>query len=124
MSIKDSFLMRRLKSIGFACNGVVDLIKSEANVQVQICCAIAVTFAIVYFNISKTEWLLQTICIGLVLSMEAINTSIEGVLDVVHPERHDTIRKIKDISAGAVLIAAMMSLIIGLNIYLPKLCTT
>ena len=123
MSIKDSFLMHRLKSIGFACKGVIDLIKTEANVQVQTCCAIAVTITGFYFNISTIEWLFQTMCIGLVLSLEAINTTVEGILNFVHPKQHETIGKIKDIAAGAVLIAAITSLIIGLIIYIPKVFT-
>lgn len=121
MSIKDSFLTGRLKSIGYACKGVICLIKTEANVQVQLFCAISVTIAGFYFDISKTEWGFQIICIGLVISLEAINTSIESILDFIQPEQHKTIGKIKDIAAGAVLITAATALIIGLIIYVPKI---
>jgi diacylglycerol kinase (ATP) len=121
MSTKNSFLTRRIKSIGYACKGVIRLIKTEANAQVQVFFAIFATIAGFYFDISKTEWGFQIFCIGLVISLEAINTSIENLLDFIHPEQHKTIGKIKDISAGAVLIAATTALCIGLIIYIPKI---
>lgn len=121
MSKKESFLVNRLKSIGYAFKGAMYLLKTEASIKIQICIAIIVTVAGFYFDISKTEWLIQITCIGLVMSLEGMNTAVEYIADFIHPDRHTTIGKIKDIAAGAVFIAATCATIVGLIIYLPKI---
>lgn len=121
MSKKESFLVNRLKSVGYAFKGAVYLIKTEASIKIQVFCAIAVTIAGFYFDISRTEWLFQIAFIGLVMSLEGINTAIEYISDFVHPERHEAIGKIKDIAAGAVFIAAISAAIAAMVIYLPKI---
>jgi diacylglycerol kinase (ATP) len=73
-----------------------------------------------YFNISREEWMFQTLAIGLVLSIEGLNTAVEKVADFIHPEFHHRIGFIKDIAAGAVFFAAMTAIAIGLMIYIPK----
>ncbi len=120
MSKKESFLINRLKSIGYAFKGAVYLVKTESSIKIQVCIAIIATAAGFYFEISKTEWLIQILCIGLVMSLEGMNTAVEYISDFIHPDRHATIGKIKDIAAGAVFIAAVSASIAGLIIYLPK----
>ncbi len=121
MSKKESFLVNRLKSVGYAFKGAMHLLKTEASIKIQICIAIIVTVAGFYFDISKIEWLIQITCIGLVMSLEGMNTAVEYIADFIHPDRHATIGKIKDIAAGAVFIAATCATIVGLIIYLPKI---
>lgn len=121
MAKKESFLVNRLKSVSYAFKGAVYLIKTEASVKVQVTCAILITPAGFYFDISNTEWILQIFCIGLVLSLEGVNTAIEYIADFVHPELHSSIGRIKDISAGAVFIAAISAFIVALIIYIPKI---
>nr|WP_321234083.1 diacylglycerol kinase family protein [uncultured Psychroserpens sp.] len=121
MSKKESFLVNRLKSVGYAFKGAVYLIRTEASIKIQVFIAILVTIAGFYFDISKTEWLFQIAFIGLVMSMEGMNTAIEYISDFIHPDRHETIGKIKDIAAGAVFIAAVSAAIAALVIYIPKL---
>nr|WP_321222534.1 diacylglycerol kinase family protein [uncultured Psychroserpens sp.] len=121
MSKKDSFLVNRLKSVGYAYKGAVFLIKTEASIKIQVFCAIAITIAGFYFEISKTEWLFQIAFIALVMSLEGVNTAIESIADFIHPEKHDAIGKIKDIAAGAVFIAAIGAAIAALVIYIPKI---
>lgn len=121
MSKKESFLANRLKSVGYAFKGLVYLLKTEASIKIQVFCAIAITLAGFYFDISKTEWLIQILCIGLVMSLEGMNTAIESIADFIHPERHEAIGKIKDIAAGGVFIAAICSAIVASVIYIPKI---
>ena len=121
MSKKESLLVNRLKSIGFASKGAFLLLKKESSIQIQAGLAIIVTIAGFFFNISTTEWLIQVLSIALVMSIEGINTAIEEVANFIHPEYHSKIGFIKDISAGAVFIAAVFATVIGLIIYLPKI---
>lgn len=121
MSNKDSFLVNRLKSIGYAFKGAVYLVKTESSIKIQVFIAIAVTIAGFYFDISNTEWLIQIAFIGLVMSLEGMNTAVEYISDFIHPDRHDSIGRIKDIAAGAVFIAAVSASIAALVIYIPKI---
>lgn len=118
---KDSFLVNRLKSVRYAFNGALYLFKTESSIKIQLFIAIFVTLTGIYFNISRTEWLFQIAMIGLVMSMEGVNTAIEYIADFVHPEMHPSIGRIKDIAAGAVFIASTAAVIIAIIIYYPKI---
>jgi diacylglycerol kinase (ATP) len=115
-----TFLSGRLKSVTFAVKGAIKLISTEHSIMVQFSLAILMTIAGFCFNITKTEWLFQILSIGLVMSIEGINTAVEKVADFIHPDYHERIGFIKDIAAGAVLFAAITAIIIGLIIYTPK----
>jgi diacylglycerol kinase (ATP) len=117
---KEKFLENRVKSVGFALRGALLLIRTEASIQVQLFVAIVITGAGFYFDISGTEWILQILAIAMVLGIEGINTAIEKISDYVQPEYDSKIGFIKDISAGAVMLVSIASIIIGLIIYLPK----
>ncbi|WP_372770284.1 diacylglycerol kinase family protein, partial [Lutibacter sp.] len=96
------------------------LITSEHSIIAQVIIAIIMTFIGFLMQISATEWLFQIMAIGLILVAESLNTAIEKMADFVHPEYHKQIGRIKDISAGAAFFAAIIAIIIGLIIYVPK----
>ena len=73
------------------------------------------------FNISSMEWIAVCFCIAFTVTMEMLNTAIEKLCDVVHKDVHPDIKKVKDISAAAVLVSACFSLITGVIIFLPKI---
>lgn len=118
---KEPFIINRLKSVGFAFKGMLILIKTEASIKIQVFIAVVVTLAGFYFNISTTEWMVQIAMIGLVISIEGVNTAVEYIADFIHPDHHPKIGLIKDISAGAVFIASVVAVIIAGIIYLPKI---
>jgi len=120
MAPKESFLQNRIKSVGYAFKGALFLLKTESSIKVQFVIAILVTAAGFYFDISKTEWLFQIGFIGLVMSIEGVNTAVEYVADFIHPEHHIAIGRIKDISAGAVFIASVAAVLGAIVIYFPK----
>ena len=117
----NTFFSGRFKSIGIAFKGAIKLISTEHSVMVQFSIAIALLFSGFYFNISASEWMFQTLAIGLVLSIEGLNTAIEKLADFIHPDYDTKIGFIKDIAAGAVFFAAMTAIAIGLIIYAPKI---
>ena len=118
---KESFLVNRIKSIGYAFKGAYLLITTEASVKVQFGVGILITIAGFYYNISVTEWMIQTLIIGLIMGLEGLNTAIEEVADFIHPEHHAKIGLIKDLAAGAVFIFALAASVIGCIIYIPKI---
>mgnify|MGYP001224977944 FL=1 len=116
----NSYLGKRLKGCGYAFKGALLLLRHEASIQVQAVIGIIMTVAGFYFEISTTEWILQIFAIGLVMSIEGLNTAAEEIADFVHPDFHNKIGFIKDVAAGAVFFAAITAVIIGCIIYIPK----
>lgn len=116
----NTFVTGRLKSTKFALKGAIKLITTEHSVMTQFSLGILMTIAGFYFKISATEWMFQILAIGLVLSVEGLNTAVEKIADFIHPGFHERIGFIKDIAAGAVFFAAMTAIAIGLIIYIPK----
>lgn len=117
----NTFFTGRLKSMAFAVKGAYKLVTTEHSVMVQFSLGIIVTIAGFYFRITKEEWLIQTLTIGLVLGIEGLNTAVEKIADFIHPDYHEKIGFIKDIAAGAVFFAAVTAIIIGSIIYIPYL---
>ena len=74
-----------------------------------------------FFSITKIEWMMLVLASGLVFATEAINTAIEIDMDLTSPEFHPYARDTKDVAAGAVLIAAITALVIGVLIFVPHL---
>ena len=121
MNKKESFLASRIKSIGYAFKGAFFLLKTEPSIKVQFAIGIIISVAGFYYEISTTEWLIQLLAIGLVISIEGINTAIEELANFIHPEHHKKIGIIKDIAAGAVFLASIFAIAVGFIIYIPKI---
>ena len=116
----NTFLGKRLKGCGYAIKGAWMLVRNEPSIQVQAVIAIRVTIAGFYYNISATEWMFQSVAIGVVMSIEGLNTAAEEIANFVHPDFHSKIGYIKDVAAGAVFFAAIMAVVIACIIYIPK----
>ena len=114
-------IIKRLKSFIFALNGLKILILEEHNARIHLVAAILVIIAGILLKISNVEWLAIIFSIGLVFALETINSAIENLADFVSPEKNDQIKKVKDLSAGAVLIGAIAALVNGLIIFIPKI---
>lgn len=116
----DNFLQGRIRSLKFAIRGAWLLITTEHSIMVQFIIAIIMTIVGFIMKLSAIEWMFQLMAIGLVLVAESLNTGIEKLSDFIHPDYHKRIGFIKDISAGAATFAAIIAIIIGLIIYIPK----
>ncbi len=116
----DNFFKGRLRSLTFAIRGAWLLITTEHSIMVQVGIAVIMTIVGFIMELSSIEWMFQLLAIGLVLVAESLNTGLEKLSDFVHPDYDDRIGFIKDISAGAATFAAIIAVIIGLIIYLPK----
>jgi len=92
----------------------------EQNMRIHFFSALVVTIAGIITGLSSIEWLVIVIAIALVIGAEMINTAIESVVNLASPEIHPLAKQAKDVAAGAVLVFAITSVIIGLLIFLPK----
>lgn len=121
MNRKDHFIVGRIKSIGYAFKGFWILITTEHSIITQLFFSILFIFAGFWFEITAIEWMMQIFGFGLLLTAEGLNTAVEEIADFIHPDHHQKIGKIKDISAGAVTFAALALICIVAITYLPKL---
>jgi len=117
---KKNLLKRQLDSFKYAFQGIKTLLKTERNARIHCIIAIGTIILGIYVHLSPIEWIIITLCIGLVIAFEAINTAIENTINFISLEQHQAIKKIKDLAAGAVLIVALMAFIVGLLVFIPK----
>ena len=110
-----------INSFYYAGRGIISGIKQERNFRIHISIMILVILAGFYFHISMFEWMICIILFGLVISLELVNTAIETTVDIAMPEKNEKAKIAKDVSAGAVLVVAIASAIIGLLIFIPKI---
>ena len=107
-------------SFSYAYKGL-QLAVTERNFKLHILSTFLVVTLGFAIHITKVEWILILICIGMVLGMEVINTAIEEIVNFISPEYHLNAGRIKDLAAAAVLIVSIVAFIIALIIFLPYL---
>lgn len=112
---------RLIHSFGYAMDGFWYTLKHEQNMIVHVSTTILVIIAGFVLKISTLEWLICFLFVGLVLSMELINTSIEAVVDLVSPEKNKLAKIAKDTAAASVMVFAFFAFLAGLMIFLPKI---
>lgn len=109
------------RSVRCAVQGVVHTVKTQRNMQIHVAAALIVLAAAWWLQIPRSDLLLVFAAIGLVLMMELANTAIEAVVDLLSPEWHAKAKVAKDASAAAVLVAAILSVLIGIAVFGPPL---
>lgn len=108
-------------SFKYAFEGIISSFKTERNMKIHVIVMILVIIVGILLKINKYEWIICIICFSIVISGELFNTAIETVVDMVMPNKNEKAKLAKDISAGAVLVMAIGSAIIGLIIFVPKI---
>lgn len=114
-------LYKLKKSFGFAYEGLKFSVKHERNFRIHLVAVLYVLFFVLLANINLTEFAILMLCFSQVLSCELINTSIENLCNKDSFEFNSFIKTTKDVSASAVLVSALASVIIGLAIFVPKI---
>ncbi len=116
-----SKLNSRVLSFSYACNGIKIVLTSQINARIHAIITLGVVGAGLLLKLSLIEWSIILLAMMAVWCAEALNTAIELLADAAIPEVHPLVRKAKDVAAGAVLLAALGSVIIGLLILLPHI---
>ena len=116
-----SYLRRRLRSFGHALSGIGHLLATQPHARIHLAAVAGVIAAGWALRIDTGEWMALTLACGLVLALEAANTAMEHLCDVVCPTWSEDVRRAKDVAAGAVLLAAGAALIVGLLVVLKHL---
>ncbi|MEI6683196.1 MAG: diacylglycerol kinase family protein [Bacteroidota bacterium] len=111
----------RLRSFIYAINGLKFTVRSQQNFRIHLAAMILVVMAGLVTHLCATEWCILILVFGLVISMEAMNTAIEQLVDLVSPDYRKQAGIVKDVAAAAVLVTAIAAVIIGIILFLPKL---
>lgn len=110
-----------VKSFKFAADGIKEAFQSEKNMKVHFLLMILVIILGLVLKLSLVEWAILIITIGLVLISEFINTSLEQIVDIVSPEKQEKAKIAKDVAAAGVLVSAIVAVLIGVFLFLPKI---
>jgi len=111
----------RARSFVFAFRGLAVVLRTQHNAWLHALATIATLLLGFVLEVSRGEWLALTLAIALVWMAEGFNTAVEALCDVVSPDHHPEVERAKDVAAGAVLIAALGALAVGLVVFAPKL---
>lgn len=116
-------MRRLLASFGYAFAGLRYLFQTQPNARIHVAITVAVVAIGLWLGLPPQEWALLALAAGVVFVAEGINTALEAVVDLVSPEPHPLARIAKDVSAGAVTLAALCAVVVGLFILGPPLYT-
>ena len=116
-----SFFRQRMRSFGFAFNGIQTLFKTQLHAWIHLGAALIVVGIAAFFAVQRWEWIILILCIIIVLAAETFNTAIEHLTDLVSPDYHPLAGKVKDLAAAAVLLCALGAAVVGVLILGPYL---
>lgn len=107
-------------SVWLAAEGIVYTVRTQRNMRIHLTILVLVILAGVFFRLTAMEWALVMLVSGLVIALETMNSAVETLADLVHPDYHPQVKVIKDAAAGAVLIAALTAVSVGIAVFGPR----
>ncbi len=110
-----------LRSFRYAFHGLQTAFRQEQNFRIHVLSASSAIALAFFLDLKREEWIWILLCMFLVFMAELFNTALETLVNLVSPSYHELAKKAKDLSAGAVLVAAMFAVIVSLFIFVPKL---
>lgn len=110
---------KHLQSEKYAWQGLYEIILRQLNFKIELILAVMVMLLGLFFHITVTEWIIVGFAIALVLISEAFNSVIEAMCDAISKDYSENLRYAKDVAAGAVLLAALLAVAVGIIIFLP-----
>lgn len=115
------YLQARIRSFGYAFKGIATFFASQAHAKVHLLAIVLISLLGWALDLQASEWTQIILCMALVVVTEAINTALEFLVDLVSPDYHPLAGKVKDVAAGAVLLASIFSAIVWSIIFIPKI---
>ena len=118
---RERFFYSRWVSFRAALHGAVYTVRTQTNAWIEVAALTVVVIMGAWLRISAVEWAILALVIGMVLALEAVNTAVEAVVDLVSPDYHPLARIAKDAAAGALVFAVASSIVVGAIIFIPRL---
>lgn len=110
-----------IRSFGYAFEGIYYTLRTQRNMRVHAGIGLVAAILGLWLGISTVEWAVLLVMMALVFSLEMMNTVIEAIVDLVTGTYHPMAKIAKDVAAGAVLVAAIFAVGVGLFLFLPRL---
>lgn len=110
-------IMKFINGFFYALKGIGVAIKEQLNLKIHLLALVVVIVAGIFFDLVAIEWAVIFLTFGLVIATEMVNTAIEYLVDMVQPEFHPQAGKVKDVAAGAVLVAAIIAVAVAITIF-------
>ncbi|WP_449620615.1 diacylglycerol kinase family protein [Robertmurraya sp. Marseille-Q9965] len=110
-----------IRSFQYAIQGITHTVIKERNMRIHVSISVIVVIVSFVLKLSTLEWLFILFAIGGVIALELVNTAIERIVDLVTKEYHPLAKQAKDIAAGATFVYSILSVIVGIIIFLPKI---
>ncbi|WP_342444318.1 diacylglycerol kinase family protein [Paenibacillus sp. FSL L8-0638] len=107
----------------YAAEGVMYALRTQVNMRIHVAVALLVIVAGLTLHISRLDWLFVCVAIAIVIVAELFNTAIEAAVDLISPDIHPLAKAAKDTAAGAVLLAAVFAVIIGIFVFYRPMLT-
>jgi diacylglycerol kinase len=113
-------MLKYFRRFGYAIAGIIWFVVNERNARFHLASTLIVIFLGWYARVSHTEWIALIFAIAMVWVAEMLNTAVEKTMDFISQRTHYRIRIVKDVAAGAVLIASVAALCIACFVFIPK----
>lgn len=113
-----------IESFNNALNGILYTIKSERNMKFHVAAALAVLLLSLFLDLTRVEFLILCLSVAVVLICELLNTAVEVLVDIIVDGYHPKAKIVKDVAAGAVLVSAFTSLIVGYLLFFDRISTS
>lgn len=110
-------ILKFINGFFYALKGLGVAIKEQLNLKIHLLALVVVIVAGIFFDLVAIEWAVIFLTFGLVIATEMVNTAIEYLVDMVQPEFHPQAGKVKDVAAGAVLVAAIIAVAVAITIF-------
>ena len=110
-----------LRSFGYAFAGIGYIVRTQRNARIELAAGLVAVVLGLWLGLAPLEWALLALTIALVLALEWINTSLELAVSLASPERHPSAKAAKDVAAACVLLGAVVSVVVGLLVFAPRL---
>jgi len=110
-----------VRSLRHAVDGIVHTIRTQRNARIHVAVSVVVIALGLFLGLDRVPWCMLALAIGAVLAGEAINTTVEALVDLLEPEFHERAKIAKDVAAGAVLLLAATAVVVGLLVLGPPL---
>jgi len=110
-----------IRSFGYAFEGIYYALRTQRNMRVHLGIGVVAAVLGIWLGISGVEWAVLLVMMALVLALEMVNTVVEALVDLVTDRFHPLAKVAKDVAAGAVLVAAILAVGVGLFLFLPRL---
>ncbi len=112
-----------IDSFNNAISGIMYAVRKERNIKIHITAAVSVLLLSLFFKLTRVEFLIVCLTIGIVIICELFNTAVEAIVDIIVDVYHPKAKVVKDVAAGAVLVAAFISLVVAYFIFFDRVST-